>query len=114
MLLTGRARHVINRGGLKIYPKDIDLLLERHQAVCEACAFPIPDKKEGETVGVAVSLRSGSDIDVPALRQWCAERISREKVPVRWLIVDEIPKTDRGKIVRSEVAAQCLNAEMAS
>lgn len=69
MLLTGRARHVINRGGLKIYLEDIDLLRERHQAVCEACAFPIPDKKEGETVGVAVSLCNGADTDISTLRQ---------------------------------------------
>ena len=109
MRLTGRAKHEINRGGLKIHPEDIDLLLERHEGVHEVCTFPIPDENEGETVGVAVSLRNGINIDAQALRSWCAERISREKVPVRWVILDEIPKTDRGKINRATVAAHCLN-----
>lgn len=113
MRLTGRESSAINRGGLKIYPEDIDLLLERHEAVREACAFAIEDEMEGETVGVAVALHNGTNIDAPSLRRWCAERISREKVPVKWVVVDEIPKTDRGKLNRAMVA-ECLKSEPAS
>lgn len=111
MRLTGRAKHEINRGGLKVHPEDIDLLLERHEAVHEVCTFSIPDVIEGETIGVAIALRNGAEVDARALRRWCAERISREKVPVKWVILDEIPKTDRGKINRATVAAHCLDRE---
>jgi acyl-CoA synthetase (AMP-forming)/AMP-acid ligase II len=106
--LTGRQKYEINRGGLKVHPEDIDLLLERHPTVGEACAFAIPDEIEGEAVGVAVTPVAGVEVDTRALRRWCAERLAREKVPTRWFVVTEIPKTDRGKINRDVVAAHCL------
>jgi len=108
MRLTGRAKYEINRGGMKIHPEDIDLLIERHEAVREACTFAIEDEIDGESVAVAVSLIDGSDMEIRGLRRWCAERISREKVPVKWFILDEVPKTDRGKLNRFAVAAHCL------
>ena len=114
MRLTGRQKYEINREGLKIHPEDIDLLLERHEAVREACAFAIPDETEGESVGVALSLVDGADADPRRLRRWCAERLSREKIPVKWFVLDEIPKTDRGKLNREVVAAHCLGAERRS
>lgn len=107
--LTGRQKYEINRGGLKVHPEDIDLLLERHEAVGEACAFAVPDEVEGEIVGVAVTPVDGAEINVRALRRWCGERLAREKVPSSWFVVDDIPKTDRGKVNRDVVAAHCLD-----
>ena len=107
MWLTGRAKYEINRGGLKVHPEDIDLLLERHDGVQEACAFAIPDEIAGEAVGVAL-VANESNFDLDAIKKWCRERIVREKVPDRWFILPEIPKTDRGKINRDVVAAACL------
>jgi acyl-CoA synthetase (AMP-forming)/AMP-acid ligase II len=106
--LTGRAKYEINRGGLKVHPEDIDVLLERHEAVHEACAFAIPDEAAGESVGVAVQLADGAALEPKALKAWSAERLAREKLPDRWWIVDEIPKTDRGKVSRDAVAKACL------
>jgi acyl-CoA synthetase (AMP-forming)/AMP-acid ligase II len=106
--LTGRERYVINRGGLKVHPEDVDMLLERHEIVDEACAFAIPHETEGETVGVALALKPGAHFDEAQIRRWCAERLSREKTPVQWFVVDEVPKTDRGKINRDTVATHCL------
>jgi acyl-CoA synthetase (AMP-forming)/AMP-acid ligase II len=114
MRLTGRAKYEINRGGMKIHPEDIDLLLERHDAIREACAFAIADEVDGDSVAVAVSLVDGSDVDTRGLRRWCAKRISREKVPVKWFVLDEVPKTDRGKLNRAAVAAHCLKLEQRS
>lgn len=113
MRLTGRAKYEINRAGLKVHPEDIDILLEQHTAVQEACAFGLADPIAGETVGVAVCLAEGAGGDddrdmVKALRTWCSERLSREKVPEKWFVVDDIPKTDRGKINRDVVARHCL------
>ena len=105
--LTGRIKHEINRAGIKIQPEDIDLLLERHPAVLEACAFGIPDPVSGEIVGVAVHCADGAGESAESLRRWCLERLRREAVPERWFLVAEIPKTDRGKINRQAVWAHC-------
>ena len=107
--LTGRQKHEINRGGIKVHPEEIDLLLERHAAVAEACTFGIPDEISGEVVGIAVRLADGGTaVGAAELRDWCRERIKRESVPERWFIVSEIPKTDRGKINRDRVRDYCL------
>ena len=108
MRLTGRQKFEINRAGLKVHPEDIDILLERHEDVAECCAFGIPDPVAGEIVGVAVVGRSGANVDPKALTAWCRERLAREKIPEKWFVVPEIPKTDRGKINRNTVAAACL------
>lgn len=108
MWLTGRAKYEINRGGMKVHPEDIDILLESHSDVQEACAFAIPDEAIGEIVGVAVCLVDDAKAEITDLKAWCRERLVKEKNPDRWYLVDEIPKTDRGKINRDTVAAVCL------
>jgi oxalate---CoA ligase len=107
--IVGREKHEINRAGIKIHPEEIDTLLERHPLVTEACTFGMPDDVAGETVGIAVTLASTQDITVSELRSWALERLKRESVPERWFVVDEIPKTDRGKINRQKVLEYCLN-----
>ncbi len=107
--LTGRRKFEINRAGIKVQPEDIDLLIERHDSVREACAFGIPDKAAGETVAVAVCPNERATFDIETLKKWCGERLTREKLPARWFVVDEIPKTDRGKINRDIVAKHCLS-----
>lgn len=101
--LTGRAGHQINRAGMKVQPEEIDLLLERHEAVAEACAFGVPDEISGEVVGVAVVLTGPGAASTAGLRDWCRQHIRRECVPEKWYIVDDIPKTGRGKIDRRAV-----------
>jgi acyl-CoA synthetase (AMP-forming)/AMP-acid ligase II len=107
--LTGRRKNEINRAGMKVHPEEIDLLLERHDAVLEACAFGVPDDISGEIVGVAVKLTDGAAVDTTALRAWCRERLRRECVPEKWFVVPEIPKTDRGKVNRQTVLDYCLD-----
>ena len=106
--LTGRQKTEINRAGMKIQPEEIDLLLERHEEVAEACTFGVPDVISGEIVGAAVRLVDGAGADAASLRAWCLERIRRESAPEKWYVVDEIPKTDRGKIDRRRVMEQCV------
>jgi acyl-CoA synthetase (AMP-forming)/AMP-acid ligase II len=105
--LTGRARHEINRAGMKVQPEEIDLLLERHVAVAEACAFGVPDEISGEVVGVAVVLAGPGAARTAELRDWCRRHIRRECVPEKWYIVDDIPKTGRGKVNRRAVMELC-------
>jgi|SaaInlStandDraft_5_1057022.scaffolds.fasta_scaffold12399_2 oxalate---CoA ligase len=106
--LTGRKKFEINRAGLKIHPEDIDILLERHPLVSESCAFGIPDPISGEIVAVAVSLLEKNSVKASELEKWCQKYLVQEKIPERWFILSDIPKTDRGKINRNNVAEVCL------
>ena len=111
--LIGRRKSEINKAGMKVQPEEVDLLLERHPGVVEACCFGVPDAVSGEIVGVAVTLLPGAGDGVPApsiadLRDWCRARIKAECVPDRWFTVAEIPKTDRGKVNRDRVRDHCL------
>ncbi|MEQ1754528.1 MAG: fatty acid--CoA ligase family protein [Micropepsaceae bacterium] len=101
--LTGRAKDEINRAGFKIQPAEIDMLLERHPDVAEACVFAIPDAVSGEIVAAAVRLAPGASANGKDLRDWCLKHLRREATPERWFIVDEIPKTSRGKVSRDIV-----------
>jgi acyl-coenzyme A synthetase/AMP-(fatty) acid ligase len=108
--LTGRQKSEINKAGMKIHPEELDLLLERHPLVAEACAFGIPDEYSGELVGVAFRLADGASIEPFELKAWCGEHIKPDAVPDRWYAVAEIPKTDRGKVNRLTVRDKCIAA----
>ena len=105
--LTGRARYVINLDGTKVYPEELDLLLETHPDIQEACAFGLADAAGGETVAAAIATIDGAHPDADTLRTWLAERIRPEAIPQQFFFIDAIPKTDRGKINRDTVAAAC-------
>lgn len=106
--LTGRRRDVINRGGMKIHPEELDLLFERHPAVQEACAFAMPDSAGGDAVGVAVRLRDGAAATSRELAAWVRGQIRVHAQPDRIFVVAELPRTDRGKLNRARVAQACL------
>ena len=104
--LRGRRSFEINRAGIKVSPEEVDLLLERHPAVAEACAFGIEDAIAGELVAVAIRLHE--DIEPAHLERWCRERIRPECVPASWYVVDELARNERGKLDRRAVRAACL------
>tara|TARA_Y100000031_G_scaffold152972_1_gene197207 strand:+ start:642 stop:2096 length:1455 start_codon:yes stop_codon:yes gene_type:complete len=106
--LMGRIKFEINKAGMKINPEDIDILLESNTHVNEACAFGLSDPIVGETVAVAISPRDSAVFDLDSLKTWCSDNLVHEKVPEKWFILEEIPKTDRGKINRNLVAEVCL------
>ena len=101
--LTGRAKDEINRAGFKVQPAEIDMLLDSHPSVAEACVFGAPDAVSGEIVAAAIRLNVGAKEDAASLRDWCLKRLRREATPERWFFVDEIPKTSRGKVSRDAV-----------
>ncbi len=107
--ITGRRKSEINRAGIKIHPEEIDLLLERHPLIQEACTFGLPDEIGGEIVAVAIHLKDATEPpNSRQLRDWCAQRIKRESIPERWYFLPGIPKSERGKINRDLVMARCL------
>ena len=96
--LTGRIKELINRGGEKISPLEIDGILLKHPAVTEAVCFAVPDEKYGEVVHAAVVLKSETDQD--AIRTYCRDQMASFKVPDVVYITDKLPRTATGKIQR--------------
>jgi acyl-CoA synthetase (AMP-forming)/AMP-acid ligase II/thioesterase domain-containing protein len=110
--LTGRIKDEINRAGFKVQPAEIDMLLEGHPAIDEACVFAIPDPISGESIGAAIRLARGATVDTGSLRSWCLQRVRKQAVPEHWFIVNDIPRNARGKVSRDTVRGTLIaNAE---
>ena len=103
LFITGRLKELINRGGEKISPREVEEVLLDHPAVSQAVVFALPDTQLGEDVAAAVVLRDDTASEV-SLRQFLANRLSIFKVPKRILILDEIPKGATGKVQRIGLA----------
>jgi acyl-CoA synthetase (AMP-forming)/AMP-acid ligase II len=98
--LTGRLKELINRGGEKISPLEIDTVIMDHPAVAQVVTFGVPHDKLGEDVAAAVVLREGSACDERELRAFVGSRIADFKVPRRIVFLTEIPKGATGKLQR--------------
>ncbi len=102
--LTGRLKEIINRGGEKVSPLEVDTVLMDHPAVAQVVTFAVPHSKLGEEVGAAVVLRDGHSVDEAALREFATTRLANFKVPRRIVFLDEIPKGATGKLQRIGLA----------
>ena len=109
LTLTGRIKELINRGGEKIAPREIDEVLLRHPDVAEAVAFGVPHPTWGEEVAAAVVLREPQT--EAAILAFCREYLADFKCPKKMYIVTTIPRTATGKIQRGVVAATLVGAE---
>jgi len=107
LYLRGRERDEINKGGAKIYPTDVDTVVEQFDHTTDVCTFALDDPLYGQNVGLAVVLSDSSDATVRALHQWMKHRLAEAKMPVRWYLLDAIPRTSRGKINRDLVKETC-------
>ena len=104
LTLTGRLKELVNVGGIKVAPTDVDSVLLEHEAVAAAAAFAWPDEHYGEVVGAAIVLRAKAEAPgMVELRAHCARALSAAKVPARVWVLDAIPKTATGKIQRSQL-----------
>ena len=104
--LTGRLKEIINRGGEKISPREVDEVLMDHPSVAQVVCFAIPHPKLGEEVGAVVVLREGAPATERELQAFVALRLADFKVPARILFMDEIPKGATGKLQRIGLAAR--------
>jgi acyl-CoA synthetase (AMP-forming)/AMP-acid ligase II len=102
--LTGRLKELINRGGEKISPLEVDEILSEHPAVAQCLTFGMPHPKLGEEVAAAIVLRSGFNPKDTELRDFCGERLAAFKVPRRIVFLTEIPKGATGKLQRIGLA----------
>ncbi len=110
LYLRGREREEINKGGMKVYPADIDAVIERFPATTDVCAFAYPETLLGEDVGVAVVLGNDDPATLLSLHDWTNRHLARHQVPQRWYVLSEIPRTSRGKVSRTAVAERCAEA----
>ncbi len=102
--ITGRLKEIINRGGEKISPREVDEILMDHPAVEQVVTFGIPHDKWGEEVGAVVVLREGLSASERDLREFVGARAADFKVPRKILFMDEIPKGATGKLQRIGLA----------
>jgi acyl-CoA synthetase (AMP-forming)/AMP-acid ligase II len=102
--ITGRLKEIINRGGEKISPREVDEVLMDHPAVQQVVTFAMPHAKLGEDVAAAVVLREGKSADEKEIREFAAKRLADFKVPRKILILEEIPKGATGKLQRIGLA----------
>lgn len=105
LFLTGRTKELINRGGEKIPPREIDDALLAHPDVIEAAACGIPHATLGEEVVAAVVLRPGATATPAEIMGFVAQRLADFKVPKRVAVVPQLPRTSTGKVRRADVAA---------
>jgi acyl-CoA synthetase (AMP-forming)/AMP-acid ligase II len=106
LTITGRLKELINRGGEKVSPLEVDAVLLGHPAVAQAVTFALPHDKLGEEVGAAIVLREGAALTERELRDFAAQRLADFKVPRRVLFLEEIPKGATGKLQRIGLAAK--------
>ena len=106
LFLTGRSREMINRGGEKIAPRQVDEVLLEHPAVAEAVTFAVPHPTLGEDVAAAVVLRPQAEVTPKDIRQFAKARLAEFKIPREVLFVKEIPKGPTGKVQRVGLAAK--------
>ena len=101
LFLTGVGKEMINKGGEKISPAEIDTVLMSHPLVIEAMAFPVSDPVFGEDIGALV-IREHESLSEDTLRRYLLDHLTLSKLPRRIYFVDRIPKTPSGKPIRGE------------
>jgi len=104
--IDGRVSDAINRGGLKVYPGDVEEVLRAEPAVADVCVAGVPDRRVGEVPWAWIVLASGAALDGDALAQRCRDRLAPYAVPARFLAVDELPRNEVGKLLRRTLVEQ--------
>lgn len=102
LTLQGRSKDVIIRGGVNIYPPEIERVASSIPGVLECCVFPVPDETFGEEVGIALVLAEGAEAQSikSAVSVACAEKLASYKSPRHYYIRDSFPKNSGGKVVK--------------
>jgi fatty-acyl-CoA synthase len=104
---------MIIRGGVNLYPREIEELLFGHPLIADVAVIGIPDERWGEQVGAVVRLKDATVIPNPdELKAWCRERISAHKAPNFWYFVESYPMTPSGKVQKFVLREQIVAGEL--
>lgn len=101
--IVDRKKDMIIAGGYNIYPRDIDEVLFEHPKILEACAIGVPDSYRGETVKAYVVMKEGETMTEEEVIDYCKEKLAKYKVPKLIEFIDDLPKSNVGKILRKEL-----------
>ncbi|KAF1960270.1 acetyl-CoA synthetase-like protein [Byssothecium circinans] len=104
VMITGRIKELINKGGEKISPIELDNVIVQHPAVSEAVSFALEDELYGQDVGLAVVVKPSQKLNAEELNTWLSTRVAKFKLPKQIFFTDVMPKTATGKIQRRLVA----------
>ncbi|KAF3181046.1 hypothetical protein TWF751_010254 [Orbilia oligospora] len=111
VIITGRIKELINRGGEKISPIEIDSALLSHETVQEAVSFAIEHEILGQVPGAAVVFKEGKQVGVEELKRFLGEKLAAFKIPTKIYVTKHMPKTATGKIQRRIVAEEMKREE---
>lgn len=114
VFLSGRIKEMINRGGAKVAPREVEEVLERHPGVVEAAAFALPHPTLGEAVAAAVVVRDPEQVTGSELRRYARSRLAAFKVPTRVVLVGQLPRGAFGKVDRRKLAEMARSPASAS
>ncbi|PLA45398.1 long-chain-fatty-acid--CoA ligase [Micrococcus luteus] len=103
VMIVDRLKDVIIRGGMNVYPREVEEILYEHPDVVEAAVVGVPDERLGEEIAAFVSLAPGSAVTGEELQAFAAERLARYKQPREVTVLDGLPKNATGKILRREL-----------
>jgi long-chain acyl-CoA synthetase len=103
LYVVDRKKDMIIRGGLNVYPRDVEEVLFEHPAVAEAAVIGRPDTEYGEEVIAFVVLRHGANAEAEEILAFCAERLAKYKTPKEIHYTASLPKSGVGKVVRREL-----------
>lgn len=101
--IVDRVKELIITGGFNVSPTEVEVVLRTHEAIDDAAVVGLPLEGGGEQVVAEVVLRPGEAVDAEALRRWCRDRLAGYKVPREFVVVDELPKSMLGKVLRKQV-----------
>ena len=101
--IVDRKKDLIIRGGLNVYPREIEEVLYEHPDVAEAAVIGLPHESLGEEIGAAVSLKDGAQAGPDELREFVKQRVAAYKYPRHIWILDELPKGPTGKLLRRKI-----------
>ena len=107
--IVDRKKDLIVTGGMNVAPSEVERVLASHPEVLEAGAFGLPDDKYGEAVHAAVVLSPGSQVSERELVDWCRSWLSSVKKPQSVKVVDDLPVSSTGKLVRRELRRRFLS-----
>jgi fatty-acyl-CoA synthase len=111
--VTGRLKDMIIRGGMNLYPAEIEEVLVTHTAFADVAVLGVPDERWGEIVGAVVRLREATELPpLDELKVWVRERISAHKTPTAWYVTTEYPLTPSGKIQKFVLREQIADGTL--
>lgn len=108
LFITGRIKEIINRGGQKVTPQEVERRILEHPVVQQAVVFALPHETLGETVGAAIVLEQGTSLEERQLQKHLSKTLTSFKIPSRVFVLDEIPKGPTGKVQRIGLGEKLL------